>query len=351
MDIWNRIGDLAKGTRDWVGDIGLAAVSLTGAKFLWDMGTAPWNDRKEFNGFLNTAKQSTIDTFKNIGRPIGGVLGAIEATNRNLIREPLSAVTLFAQRDPNMGISDSWKKAWEARNEISFGQALSTQLGGSLSFLPDDLTPKFMDSDFDIYDEKQREEAFSNSLMGRVTSGTIDTITQFAGDVSIVGGKYIAAKRAADSAKDAILALREVRSGIPTTNKLAEKYNRLAEDFANNDIAWAQNHPWIKGSNNEATVSYLLGTSATKEEAINTMLAVMGDKSGIDILDELKRPDIATPLRIANGEMSMSDYKVLLNEEAQLIDATTDDMLQFALRSPEEIQADRPLCRHIARSF
>ena len=341
MDIWNRIGDLAKGTRDWVGDIGLAAVSLTGAKFLWDMGTAPWNDRKEFNGFLNTVKQSTIDTFKNIGRPIGGVLGAVEATNRNLIREPLSAVTLFAQRDPNMGISDSWKKAWEARNEISFGQALSTQLGGSLSFLPDDLTPKFMDSDFDIYDDKQREEAFSNSLMGRVASGSIDTIAQFAGDVSIVGGKLIAAKRAADSAKDAILALREVRSGIPTTNKLVDKYSRLAEDFANNDIAWAQNHPWIKGSNNQATVSYLLGTTATKDEAINTMLAVMGDKSGIDILKELNRPDIVAPLRIANGEISMSDYKVLLNEESKLINATTDDMLQFALRSPEEIQADR----------
>lgn len=339
MDIWNRIGDLAKGTRDWGLDVGLAISSPV--KFAWDIATAPWNDRKEFNGFLSTVKQSTIDLAKNVARPVGGVIGAIEATNRNLIREPLSAVTLFAQRDPNMGISDSWKKAWEARNEISFGQALSTQLGGSLSFLPDELTPKFMDSDFDIYDDKQREEAFNNSLMGKVTSGSIDTIAQFAGDVSIVGGKLIASKRAADSAKDAIIALREVRSGIPTTNKLAEKYSRLAEDFANNDIAWAQNHPWVKGSNNEATVSYLLGTSATKEEALNTMLAAMGDKSGIDILDELKRPDIAVPLRIANGELSMSDYKTLLNEESQLVNATTDDMLQFALRTPEEIQADR----------
>jgi hypothetical protein len=349
MDIWNRIGDLAKGTRDWVGDVGLAAVSLTGAKFLWDMGTAPWNDRKEFNGFLNTVKQSTIDTFKNIGRPIGGIIGAVEATNRNLIREPLSAVTLFGQRDPNMGISDSWKKAWEARNEISFGQALVGQLGSSLSFLPDELTPKFMDSDFDIYDDKQREEAFSNSLMGKIASGSIDTIAQFAGDVSIIGGKLIASKRAADSAKDAILALREVRSGIPTTNKLAKKYDRLADDFANNDIAWAENHPWVKGSNNQATVSYLLGTTATKEEALNTMLAVMGDKSGIDILDELRRPDIAQPLRIANGEISMSDYKVLLNEESKLINATTDDMLQFALRTSEEIQADRDFISAWAR--
>ena len=339
MDIWNRIGDLAKGTRDWGLDVGLAIASPV--KFAWDIATAGWNDRKEYDTFLGTLKQSTIDLAKNLGRPVGGVLGAIEATNRNLIREPLSAVTLFAQNKGDQSISDSWKKAWEARNEISFGQALTTQLGGSLSFLPDELTPKFMDSDFDIYDDKQREEAFNESLMGKGLSGTIDTITQFAGDVSIVGGKLIASKRAADSAKDAIIALREVRSGIPTTNKLAEKYSRLADDFAKNDIAWAQNHPWVKGSNNQATVSYLLGTTATKEEALNTMLAVMGDKSGIDLLDELKRPDIAAPLRIANGEMSMSDYKVLLNEESKLINATTDDMLQFALRTPDEIQADR----------
>lgn len=339
MDIWNRIGDLAKGTVDWVGDVGLGILALP--KFAWDIGTAPWNDRKEYDSFLGTIKQAGIDLGKNLGRPIGGVIAAVEATNRNLIREPLSAVTLFAQRDENMGISESWKKAWEARNEISFGQALTGQLGKSLSFLPDDLTPKFMDSDFDIYDDKQREEAFYNSLMGRGLSGTVDTITQFAADVSIVGGKFIATKRAADSAKDAILALREVRSGVPTENPLAKKYDLLAEDFAKNDIAWAQNHPWVKGSNNEATTSYLLGTTATKEEALNTMLAIMGDKSGIDTLDELNRPDIVAPLRIANGELSMSDYKTILNEEAKIINSTTDDMLQFALRTPEEIQADR----------
>lgn len=341
MSIWNRIGDLAKGTRDWGLDVALSLPLISVPKFAWDIATAPLNDREEFNGILNTFKQASIDLGKNTLRPIGGVLAAVEVTNRNLLREPLSAVTLFAQNKGNESISESWKKAWESRNEISFGQAYTSQFGQALSFLPDDLTPTFMDSDFDIYDDKQREAAFNDSLMGKGISGTIDTITQFAADVSIVGGKFVATARAADSAKDAIVALREVRSGIPTTNPLAKKYDLLADDFAKNDIAWAQNHPWVKGSNNQATVSYLLGTTATKEEAINTMLAVMGDKSGVDILDTLNRPDIAAPLRIANGELSMSDYKVLLNEEAKLVTDTTDDMLQFALRSPEEIQADR----------
>lgn len=52
MSVWNRLGNLAEGTKDWIGDIGLAAVSLTGAKFVWDVGTAGFNDREEYNGFL-----------------------------------------------------------------------------------------------------------------------------------------------------------------------------------------------------------------------------------------------------------------------------------------------------------
>jgi hypothetical protein len=144
MNIWNRIGDLAKGTRDFGLDVALGFPPVAIAKFAWDIGTAPLNDREEFNGILSTFKQASIDLGKNLGRPIGGVIAAVEATNRNLIREPLSALTLFAQRDADMGISDSWKKAWEARNEISFGQALTTQFGQAVGqFLPDDLTPKY----------------------------------------------------------------------------------------------------------------------------------------------------------------------------------------------------------------
>jgi hypothetical protein len=50
MDVWNRIGALAKGTRDWGLDIGLAIASP--AKFAWDIATAGWNDRKNMILFL-----------------------------------------------------------------------------------------------------------------------------------------------------------------------------------------------------------------------------------------------------------------------------------------------------------
>jgi hypothetical protein len=333
MSVWNRLGDLGKGVFDWTRDVGLAIASP--AKFAWDITTAPWNDREEFNGFLSTFKQATVDLGKNVGRPLGGVIGAIEATNRNLIREPLSALALAA------GTDAGWQKAWDNRNKISVGQAYTNLLGQGLGeILPDALTPKFMDSNFDIYDEKQRNEAFKKSLYGKVLSGSLDTVAQFVGDVSIVGGKAMVAYKAADKSKDAILALRQVRGGV-LDDKVAQKYDLLADDFANNDIAWALAHPWVKASNNEASVGYLLGITKTKEEAVETMLAVMGDSSGIKRLEDISRPDIAAPLRVANGELTRSELKIVLSEERKIASGLDDDMLPFGTRSPEEVTADR----------
>jgi hypothetical protein len=328
MTTWNRIGKLAEGTKDWIGDIGLGLVSP--AKFVWDIATAPLNDRKEYDGFFSSIKQAGTDFVKNVARPIGGVLGAINAVNQNIVREPLSAVALFAQ-------SGDWKKSWEARNEISVGQSVAGLIGKTspLGILPDLLTPDFMDSNFDIFDKKKRDAAFKESVIGKYTSGALDFTAQFVGDVTIVGGKISKAAFAADKAFDAIKGIRAAAAGE------VNSYSKLAEDFANNDMFWASKHSWVKDSNNQATSSYLLGVTTTKEEALNTMLALMGDSSGIDRLDALKRPDIAAPLRVASGEISRSDLKILLKEEEAMLKGQDEAMLPLNLRSADEILADR----------
>ena len=328
MNVWNRLGDLAEGTKDWIGDIGLGLVAP--AKFVWDVATAPLNDRKEYDTFLGSIKQAGTDFVKNVARPIGGVLGAITAVNQNIVREPLSAVGLFAQ-------SGDWKKSWEARNEISVGQSVAGLIGKTspLGLLPDSMTPEFMDSDFDIFDKKKRDAAFKESVIGKYTSGALDFTAQFVGDVTIVGGKINKAVLAADKAYDAIAGIRAAAAGE------SNSYSKMAEDFANNDMFWASKNSWVRDGNNQATSSYLLGLTSTKEEALNTMLALMGDKSGIDRLSALKRPDIAAPLRIASGEMSRSDLKILLREEEALLKGQDEGMLPLNLRTEEEILADR----------
>lgn len=334
MEIWNRIGKLSRGTADWVGDVLLGAVSLTGAKFAWDVFTAPFNDREEFNGFYNTIRQAGLDTVKNVGRPLGGIIAAADKTAQNILREPLSAAFLVAgQQDFSRS---GLQRAWNARNEISIGQSAASALLAPAKLLPDQITPEFLDEDFNIYDEKKRKEAFSKSVFGRAISGSLDTIAQFGLDPTLGVAKGIKAIRSVDDAWEAIQKIRTARAGDEYN-----EYVKLAEDFANNDAVWAAAHPWVRATNNETDVAYLLGQTSTKDEALDTMLAILGDDSGIKRLEELRRPDLAEPIRIANGELDRSSLKILLREEERMLGGQQEDMLQFIMRTPEEIAQDR----------
>jgi hypothetical protein len=336
MEVWNRLGKLARGTADWVGDVALGAVSVTGAKFVWDVATSPFNDREEFNGFYNTIRQAGIDTVKNVARPFGGIIAAVDKTAQNVLREPLSAAFLYgSQKDWS---ADGLRRAWNARNEISIGQSAASLLLSPASVLPDQITPEFLDSDFDIYDEKQRKEAFSKNFFGRTISGGLDTIAQFTLDATFAVGKAVKAVRSVDDAWEAIQKIRQAKA---SPDEIVNEYTKLAEDFANNDAVWAAAHPWVKATNNETDVSYLLGQTRTKDEALDTMLAILGDDAGIKRLEELRRPDLAVPLRIANGELDRSSLKILLKEEQAMIEGQQEGMFNFLMRTPEEIVADR----------
>ena len=298
MNVWNRLGDLAEGTKDWIGDVALGAVSLTGAKFAWDMTQSLWNDNEEYNGFAQSLKTAGMETAKAVGRPLGGAIMAVENINRNIIREPLSAAMLYLNNTDK-----GWEQAWKSRNRISFGQSV---IGGYIGAV---------NSDFDIYDKQDRKAAFENSIYGRVASGLVDTTAQIFGDVSIVGGKAIMAYKAADKIPDAMKAIEYARDGISGTSKketvLINKYSILADDFAKNDGNWARGHKWVRDSADPATVSYVLGSTKSKEEALNAMLALMGDGKAAKTLSDLSRPDLAVPLKLANGDISKVDSAIL----------------------------------------
>jgi hypothetical protein len=298
MNVWNRLGDLAEGTKDWIGDVALGAVSLTGAKFAYDMTQSLWNDDEEYNGFAQSLRTAGMETAKAVGRPIGGAIMAVENVNRNIIREPLSAAMLYLNNSDK-----GWEQAWKSRNRISFGQSV---IGGYIGMV---------NSDFDIYDKQDRKAAFENSIYGRVASGLVDTTAQIFGDVSIVGGKAIMVYKAADKIPDAMKAIEYARDGIAGTSRketaLINKYSKLADDFAKNDSNWARGHKWVRDSADPATVSYVLGATKTKEESLNAMLALMGDGKAAKTLSDLSRPDLAVPLKLANGEISKADSAIL----------------------------------------
>jgi hypothetical protein len=354
VSVWKNIDRFQKGLGDWFKDVGLAVAAPY--KFVWDITTAPWNDREEFNGATNTIKQAGVDYAKNIGRPIGGALAGIYQTNKNILWEPLAAVGVASKgvslstQTPEE-VKEAWKKAWEARQEISLGQAYAgytpwsyaLEKGAALTGQKEKL-PLVLKEEFDIFDPAQREKAYNESLYGKASSGIIDFWKQLTLDVSLGAGRLVKTFRKPDDPIEALAGIDEALTGANN------KYAKMANDFANNPSFWAQNHPWVQKSNNIGIVSHLLGEASTKDEALYTMAAVLGDPLAVTKLDELKRPDIAEPIRIANGELTRSELKRLLRDERSLGRTQEEDMLSLSyLRTPEEIAADTEFLQAYAK--
>ena len=131
--IWNRIGDVASSVEKtakgsainlakWAGEITGGIGSA--ARFAWDVGTAPWNNQAQYNGFVQTFKTAAKTEGKDIIKPLASAGGAImkvpgvapaleriNYVNREYIREPLTTVSLVmgdvtSGREPVTGFFD-----------------------------------------------------------------------------------------------------------------------------------------------------------------------------------------------------------------------------------------------------
>jgi len=74
------------------------------------------------------------------------------------------------------GVS-SFRFAREQSKKISMGQALATAVGQTAgTFLPDQITPTYMDKGFNVFDDRQRDKAFRDEWLGIVASGGTDLV-------------------------------------------------------------------------------------------------------------------------------------------------------------------------------
>ena len=159
MSLWNRIGDIATtvgktvaspvtNLARWGGEVAGGVGSA--ARFAWDVGTAPWNDAEEYNGFIQPFKTASETEGRDIIKPLAsaanaimkvpGVQPALERINyinQEYIREPLTTLSL-AEGQINRSLSSGdrvgaitgifdpelWKKAYTGAQEISLGQAM-----------------------------------------------------------------------------------------------------------------------------------------------------------------------------------------------------------------------------------
>jgi hypothetical protein len=320
----------------------LGGAALAAPRMVWDVATAPWNDNERYNGFVKTISSAAGDAIKSSVRPIGDVISGLNAANFEGIRRPI-ATTLLVNEQTNPietgNVSDiakftdpdTWKKAYNASREISVGQAFSASktATSAVPFLnpiadaaekinkksDESITIRPTDKNFDIFDPKQREEVFKNSMYGKVYSGSADLVAQLFGDVTLIGGKGLIAVKAGEkgvglirNSNDAINAIQDIR--LAETG-IANRFTKVINDFTANDSVYAINHPMVVSSNQPGLLAHLLGQSKTTEETSRILKASLGDpETLIDLAD--KRRDISDALMLARGELNAAQkHKIL----------------------------------------
>ena len=336
--IWNRIGDVASNVGKFVTDEAQSAVrgatnvakfggevigaAGSTAKMAWDIGTAPWNDSADYNGFVNTFKNAAIQNGPNIVKPLSSAGGAIMKVpgvqpaverinniNQEYIREPLTTYNLVmgdinsgrvsptAIFDPN-----EWKKAYKGAQTISFGQAVVSQYRN------------IYDPKFNVYDPAQREQAFKKSAWGKWTSGGFDLGVQLVGDVSLAAGKVTKVLKASELVTGLLKNADAVAKAAEDITKaqygVNNRFSKVLDDFTAKDSTYAINHPMVKSSNNPGLLAHLLGDSVDRDETAMILRSALGDPAAMDEL-RLQRAHITDALETARGDLSAVDeYKL-----------------------------------------
>ena len=317
VSVWNRIGDVATtAAKDLFKFGGEVAGAITSpAKFAWDIGTAPWNDAEEYNGFIQPFKSAASGATKDVIKPLASAGGAImkvpgvqpaleriNKINQEYIREPLTTFELV-QGDVNKGEAsffnpNDWRKAYKGAQEISFGQAFLSKYRS------------IYDPKFDIYDPRQREKAFKDSAWGKATSGGLDLAAQLFGDVTLAAGKGLKVLKASELGVGKLTNADAVAKAAEDITKaqygVNNRFSKVIDDFTANNSAYAISHPMVKSSNNPGLLAHLLGDSVDRDETALILRSSLGDPAAMDEL-RLQRAYISDALETARGKISAVD--------------------------------------------
>jgi hypothetical protein len=124
---------------------------------------------------IETAKKVPV-----LGGLVNPALTLMETITRNVIQpvtQGVSTAVLTGEALAQGYGAKSFRFAKEQAKKVSMGQAIAGSLGQTVgSILPDAVTPTFMDSDFNIFNEEQRNRAFRDEWAGIVASGATDLV-------------------------------------------------------------------------------------------------------------------------------------------------------------------------------
>ena len=313
--IWNRIGDLAKHMAK--GNV---------VKFAWDVGTAAWNDSEEYNGFSNIIKASGKNLYGNSTLALADAAGAInkvpgvswtlekiDQINEKVIREPATTFNLalgdVARGKASFFDPDTWKNAYAgAESGVTFGQ--------SKFYAEDTISSEvlnhrsYFDPKFNIYDPREREEAYKKGTFASNISGTYDIEMAIFGDVSLAAGKVGKIVKASELAQGTVSNADKVAKFAEDITKaqygVKNRFSPILEDFTKNDSVYALNHPMVKASDQPALLANLLGASKDVDNTALILRSALGDPKAMGELS-IMRADMSDALKAARADLSTVD--------------------------------------------
>lgn len=233
---------------------------------------------------------------------------------------------------------DKVKSAWDQSRDISAGRAIMRtvigkpldtfedafsgivktvsfgKLSGADKFLQDHIL--FAANDFDIFDKKQREEAFREQNVGRYTSFGTDVVARFVLDPTIVVGKAVKVYKGITYGVKGLNDLNAILAGEKTgfkANKVKATFNDFITKTDGMDAADLFRVKAIRESANPASFADILA-DANKIEDITLRHAAkadiikmaMGDAGAASRLMDTNR---ALATKIANLEDEVTDAK------------------------------------------
>lgn len=225
---------------------------------------------------------------------VNPAIGLVEGLNKRVI-QPLTQGISTALLTPQAMMAgkgnpiQSFRFAKEQSKRISYGAAFATTVGQFASpVLPDKITPTFMDDNFDIFNDKQRDRAFRDEWIGIFASGASDIAGAFlgtkgagsavrAGARKTIGSKRIVTTEDMNKFKseleDAVS-----QQALPVEQRTRTGLTILLDDLvAEKDLSKLSINPFISESNNPYRTATIVSRLDNHRDVADYLMAERGD--------------------------------------------------------------------------
>lgn len=293
---------------------------------------------------------SLLDRFgESISQGFGKFLEGYDKVAKPIGRTISTGILLGDRENPELqdGFQlDDFKKTYKRAETITPGQAMLVSevspvkpiVAGvkAVSRITGKQAPKFLQEDFNIYEEQQRKQAFEEEIAGKLASGTLDAVVTWFADPLVIGGKALKVARMGTKGGK-IPGLIETRAP-KTAEEISravtkggwDEFVRFASRQEVDKAALLKNKTVQKSSNPELLAS-VFGDIGDVEVGRTVLKAVLGDAESLtkltgqhaniraSILRAGKKVDKLRPGQDVNGVLRGTSEMRVLKEEFEAL--------------------------------